>query len=310
VRLADEVSLYLKSLAARGYAPRTVETYRPHLAGFVDWAQQHGLERVTDVDLGVLRAWQQDLAGQTSRYGRPLSVQTQAQKLGTAKSLFAFLVRRGVLLADPARDLELPRLKPRALPYGLPTPAEMARLLEVPDTTTPWGLRDRAVLELLYSTGLRHAELRRLRIWDVDLGDGTVTVVRGKGQKDRVVPLGRVACRWVGRYLTAVRPLWAGASDTLFLTSGGKPLHVSNLNELVKACARTAGVVRRVTVHTFRHACATHMLRAGADIRHLQKLLGHRSPSSTAIYTHVEIRDLKRVHRRCHPRVRRRRTTS
>lgn len=306
--LDQAIRAYLDRLHATGYAPRTIQTYRPHLEAFRAWADQRQVVLCQDVTLALVRAYADDLMAQTTRYGRPFSLSAQIGRLGTLKSLFAFLVRRGTLLADPTLDFELPRPPPRGFPLDVPTPREMDRLLAVPDTDTLAGLRDRAVLELLYSTGLRNAELRALRAWDVDVCEGLVTVMRGKGRKHRIVPLGREAADWVSLYLQKVRPLWAKKSEPLlFVTSGGRGLNFSNLNKLVHACARKAGLTKRVTVHTFRHACATHMLKAGADIRHLQRLLGHRSLRSTSVYTHLDLADLKRAHRRHHPRAGRRR---
>lgn len=310
--LADAIAQYLTALVAQGYAARTVDTYQPQLAAFAAWAETQKVADVRDVDLGLLRTYQAWLQAQTSRYGRPFSVYAQTQKLSVLRSLFAFLTRRGVTLVDAASDLELPRAPRRGLPYGLPTIDEMRRVIEAPDTTTLLGIRDRALLEVLYATAIRNAELRALRVWNVDLADQTLTVIRGKGQKDRVVPLGREAARWLTQYLTLVRPRWAPrrATAPLFLTSHGHALGCPQLNAMVKLHARRAGVAKRLTVHTFRHACASHMLRRGANLRHLQKLLGHRSLATTEVYTHVDIADLKRVHRKCHPRARRPRSRS
>lgn len=304
MRISAAIQLYLKSLVARGYAQRTVDSYGPHLEAFEHWADQRRFHDCRDLDVEILRLYQSDVATQTSQYRRLLSLRTQAAMLGAVRRLCAFLTQRGHLLVDPARDLELPRTRRHVPPHGLPTPAEILRVIKVPDTRTPTGLRDRAVLEVLYSTGVRNAELRALRTWDADLAAGTLSIHRGKGQKDRVVPLGRQARRWLTEYLETVRPLWARAkaAPTLFLTRRGNALNFRNLNTMVRKAARKARVTKRVTVHTFRHACATHMLQNGADIRYIQKLLGHRSLLSTEVYTHLEIRDLKRIHRRCHPR--------
>lgn len=301
--LSKAVRLFLDALRAQAFAQRTIGTYEPALEAFVVWAKRQGVESIRDVDQGLLRDYQAAVAAIISRYGRPLSISAQSQRLVVLRLLFAFLVRRQFLIADPARELELPRVPRRGLPYGLPTPAEMERLLAAPDVSTPLGIRLRAIMEVFYATGIRNAELRALRIWDVDLSEGTLTVVRGKGQKDRVVPLGAHACHWVKVYLTKVRPHWAkGTNSFLFVTQTGRRIHNVALSRFVRDCARKAGFTKRITSHTLRHACASHMLRAGAGIRHLQRLLGHRSLATTEVYTHVEISDLKRVHRKCHPR--------
>jgi integrase/recombinase XerD len=304
VSLTDAISLYLKTLESRGYGPRTAEAYGLNLRAFAAWAETLGIDSVADVDLATLREYRTSLVSRITRYGRPLALNTQSQRITALKVFFADLLRRGAILVDPARDLEHPRLAPRSAPLAVPTIREMARILAMPDTRTLAGIRDRALMELLYATGLRNKELRDLKVWDVDLEDRCVTVRRGKGQRGRVVPLGRAARRWVSRYLESVRPRWARrpSVDALFLTSAGGPLDGSSLNALVRLHARRAGLRKRVTPHQFRHACATHMLQNGADIRHLQQLLGHRSLTSTAIYTHLVLRDLQRTHRRYHPR--------
>lgn len=304
MKIRRAIHHYLEHMKAQNFAARTIETVAPHLEALARWLEEEGVEDIDQVDLTLLRTHQTELMSQTTRFHRPPSISTQIQRASAIRSLFRYLIRRQHLLVDPARDLEVPRERARALPYGLPTPAEMLRILSTPDTGTPLGIRDRAILEVLYSTGLRNAELRALRVWDVDLEERTVTVVRGKGRQDRIVPLGQKARDWVRRYLDGVRPQWARRSkvDTLFLTNTGNPLHFTMLIRIVKIATAKAGVHKRVTVHTFRHACATHMLAGGADIRYLQQLLGHRSLASTTIYTQVEIRHLQRVHRRCHPR--------
>lgn len=304
MNLKDAVSRYLKSLEVRGYAKATVDLYGLNLRAFTAWAAERGIERVVDVDLALLREHQSGLVSHITRYGRPMSLYAQSIRVTALKVFFADLLKREVILVDAARDLEHPRLAPRSPPVLIPTPREMMRILTAPDTDTLMGIRDRAILELLYGTGLRNRELRQLAPWDIDLVDGSVTVRRGKGQKNRVVPLGRAAQRWVARYLEHVRPRWARRPNVkaLFLTSAGGPLDCSTLNVLVRLHVRAARVTKRVTVHTFRHACATHMLQGGADIRHVQQLLGHRSLLSTAIYTHLVLRDLQCAHRRYHPR--------
>ena len=302
--LSDALFLYLKSLEVRGYSKSTVDLYGLNIRAFIGWARERGVERVADVDLALLREHQSGLVSRITRFGRPMSLHTQSIRVTALKVFFADLLKRGLILVDPGRDLEHPRLAPRSPPMLIPTPREMARILAAPDTTTLKGIRDRAVMELLYATGLRNRELRNLMPWDVDLVDGCVTVRRGKGQRSRVVPLGRTARRWVATYLERVRPEWARRPTVqhLFLTSVGGPLDGVTLSTLVHLHVRQARVTKRVTVHTFRHACATHMLQGGADIRHVQQLLGHRSLTSTAIYTHLVLRDLQRAHRRYHPR--------
>jgi integrase/recombinase XerD len=193
---------------------------------------------------------------------------------------------------------------PRQIPAKLLTEAEVLRLLSAPATTTPLGLRDRAILELLYSSALRNAELRALELGDVDFPRLQVRVNRGKGRKSRVVPLGETASIWAEKYLRGSRAMLLKGFDPghFFLTQRGQPLTSEALADMVRRYAQAAGLTTRVTPHLLRHCCATHMLARQAGLRHLQEMLGHASPDSTQIYTKVEISELREMHQRCHPR--------
>lgn len=175
-------------------------------------------------------------------------------------------------------------------------------MLNQPDIATPWGLRDRAILETLYSTGIRRMEMTRLTLYDVDLAQGTVMVRQGKGAKDRLIPIGARACAWIARYLEEVRPLLATRSDelALFLTDYGESFEKNRLGDLVRRYLRHAGIPHG-SCHAFRHAMATHMLENGADIRFIQAMLGHSELSTTQIYTQVSIGKLKEIHTATHP---------
>ena len=294
-----------------GFSPRTVASYRSHLSFLLAWlAEETDVQEVTAVTSEVLHAWQTWLYGFADDDGRGLAIATQAARLSVVRSFFRFLVKTDVLLYDPAASLELPKRK-GILPRSVLTKKEVERLLAAPDATTLLGLRDRAMLEVLYSTGIRNAELRSLTVYDVDLDRGLVRVNEGKNAKDRVVPLGEPACRWVKEYLTEARPkLLAARRDhanapTLFLSKNGNPLVPLGVIYPIRKHAKAAGIERTVTPHTLRHTFATHLLQGRADIRHIQAMLGHASVATTQIYTRVEVADLKAVHRRCHPRERR-----
>jgi len=294
-----------------GFSPRTVASYHSHLAFFLAWlAEETDVEEVTAVTPEVLHAWQTWLYGFADEDGRGLAIATQAARLSVVRSFFRFLVKTDVLLYDPAASLELPKRK-GILPRSVLSKKEVERLLAAPDATTPLGLRDRAMLEVLYSTGIRNAELRSLTIYDVDLDRGLVRVNEGKNAKDRVVPLGEAACRWVKEYLIEARPKLLDAhhdhtnESTLFLSKNGNPLVPLGVIYPIRKHAKAAGIERVVTPHTLRHTFATHLLQGRADIRHIQAMLGHASVATTQIYTRVEVTDLKAVHRRCHPRERR-----
>lgn len=295
------VALFVKDIKARGFAARTCESYRQRLRYFVDYLKAHGVPRVHELTTEVILGYQSSLHERRGRHGRRLALKTQLFDLGVVRTFCRFLLRRGALLTDPTRDLVLPKVEKR-LPTVL-TSREVLQFLRAIDTRTALGVRDRAIFETFYSTGLRASELAALTPADVDLEEGLVRVRAGKGSKTRVVPLGRIAARWIARHLATSRRD-AGIDEPLFVSAHGHMLRRNSLSYLVRHWAAKSRLTKRITCHSFRHACATHMLRGRAGLRHIQELLGHARLSTTQIYTHVNIQDLKRVHSRCHPRSR------
>jgi len=326
---------FVEAMTAWAFSKRTIPTYTQHVAVFLDW-----LEKETDVgDLGevtpeVLSSYQTALLGMERKRpgkrkaaeegsatesksapaaapeasaadGGRLSTSTQHARLSALRSFFGFLAREGKLLVDPAASLVLPK-KRRSLPRSLLTPKEALRLVESIETKTPMGHRDRAVVEVLYATGIRNAELRGLTLADFDAEAGTLFVRAGKGGKDRMLPLGPVVTAIVSDYVQMARPKLAKRSGvtSLFVSNHGWPLWPASVVRIVDLSAKRAGIKKSVRPHRLRHACATHMLQGGADVRHIQRLLGHSSLSTTEVYTRVEIGDLKAVHKRFHPRER------
>jgi integrase/recombinase XerD len=218
------------------------------------------------------------------------------------KRFCVWAVRAHVIPTNPAAELELPR-QPQRLPRGILSASEMERVLALPDVATLMGLRDRAMLETLYSTGMRRQELIDLTLSDVDPERGTVLVREGKGKKDRLIPIGERALAWIETYLTRVRPRFAVPPDggALFLTRRGRRLRSNRLTELVHGYLETAGLGARGSCHVFRHTMATLMLEGGADVRYIQEMLGHAQLNTTERYTRVAITQLKAVHARTHP---------
>jgi integrase/recombinase XerD len=235
--------------------------------------------------------------------GRRLSFTTQGHRLAAVKRFTRFLWREHYLLTDPGACLERPRVE-QPLPRTLLSEADMETLLLAPDTTEVLGIRDRAVLEVFYSTGVRNAELRFLTLDAVSLEQQQLAIRRGKGGKGRLVPLGEAAATWLSTYLVHSRPFMVSnpQEQTLFISFRGRPLEKNSVVDVVHQAALRAGLPKTVTPHALRLACATHMLARGASLRHIQELLGHASPETTQRYTRVEISDLKSVHRRFHPR--------
>jgi integrase/recombinase XerD len=300
---------FLAWTAARQYSAMTVKARRIELGYFIDWCEERSIKRPDEVTRGILERYRQHIYTYRRKTdGAPLSHQTQAKRLISVRAFFQWLARQHHLLYNPASELELPRQQQR-LPRHILSVAEVEQVLNACDTTEPLGLRDRAMLETLYSTGMRRAELTNLRADDLDLNRGTVFVRQGKGAKDRVVPIGERACRWVEKYLFKVRPDLVDVDDdgTLFLAKHGEGMQAKQLSVIVRnAIGRTnlerfADTHPNAACHLLRHACATHMLENGADIRYIQALLGHADLSTTEVYTRVSIQQLKAVHERTHP---------
>ena len=245
------------------------------------------------------------LDGRLPSGDQPLGLRTQQQLIGAIRGWCKWLTREGHIPANPAADLELPRM-PRTLPRTLLSVEQVRQLMRQPDVEGLTGVRDRAMLELLYGTGMRRSELMRLQLGDVNLAQATVFVRQGKGRKDRYVPMGESARHWLARYVVEVRPMLtsqaqiAGTGWTLFLTDYGEPYDQNRLSGLVAGHLRRIGV-EQGSCHALRHACATHMLEAGAELRYIQVLLGHADLSTTQIYTHVAIGKLMAVHAATHP---------
>jgi integrase/recombinase XerD len=280
---------------------------------FIDWCEERSIQRPDEVTRAILERYRQHVFTYRRKTdGAPLSFTTQGKRLISVRAFFQWMARQHHLLYNPASELELPRQQQR-LPRHILSVAEVEQVLNACDVSdplgNPLGLRDRAMLETLYSTGMRRGELTSLRIDDVDLARGTVFIRQGKGGKDRVVPIGERACRWIEKYLFHVRPDLVDVDDdgALFLARHGEGMQAKQLSVIVRNAIeradleRFAGVHPNAACHLLRHACATHMLENGADIRYIQALLGHADLSTTEVYTRVSIAQLKAVHDKTHP---------
>jgi integrase/recombinase XerD len=298
----DKLLVQYAEDASLRFGLHTLRGYLHHVRAFLAWLLERGIELVS-VRTSDLLAHQAELAQARKKDGKPYSVGHQQKSVSALKSFFRFLVKRSFLLQDPAASLEMPRGDAR-LPRVILTRDEMSRLLDSVKGRSPRELRDRAILETLYATGIRAGELVALTPSDVDTTERTLRVVLGKGRKGRAVPLTHAAARTITAYLAHGRaPLLRHPSDPwLFVSDWGVQCRDSTLNVMIQTYARQAGLKKRVTCHTFRHSVATHLLKGRADIRHIQVLLGHRSLQSTERYTRVEIADLREVVRRAHPR--------
>jgi len=286
--------------AAVGLSAHTVRLRESAVGAFIRWADERSLTDPTQLSRAVLEGYQRHLHHYRKANGEPLSFATQATRLNPLRAFFKWMARERRILYNPATELVLPK-PPRQLPKALLSVVQVEAVIHAPDVSTPMGLRNRAILETLYSTAIRRSELTALKLYEVDLDRGTLMVRLGKGRRDRLIPIGERACAWIRRYLEEVRPLLAIAEDaTLFLTDYGEPFERHRLSDMVAKYMRHAGLTHG-SCHALRHACATHMLENGADIRFIQVLLGHSELSTTQIYTQVAIGKLKAIHAATHP---------
>ena len=293
---------FLDWLRVRNYAPDTVYRREAQLSEFIRWAEARSWTRVTQITPEVVLRYQRHLYHQPGRNGHTLSFRSQSQRLIGLRAWCKWLLRNHHLLHNPASDLELPKLG-QCLPKAVLSKREVEAILNQPNVTTRMGIRDRAILETLYSTGIRRQELANLQLLDVDAERGTVTVRQGKGKKDRVVPMGPRAVQWTEKYRRDVRPLLVKnrQETTLYLTRSGRPFSGGGLCSVVTGHVRDADIGKTGSCHLFRHSMATLMLENGADIRFIQAILGHRNLQTTEIYTRVSIGKLKEVHAATHP---------
>ncbi len=297
-----DVREYLEHWRTMGYREAGVVLRRKALLRFVAWADARGLRSVATLTLPLLERYQRDLFLYRKADGGSLAMTSQQLLLVPLKGFFKWLARCGRIPANPAMELALPR-KPVRLPARVLSVSEVDCMIREADTSTPWGVRDRALLETLYSTGMRRAELAAIAIPDWNRERGSIAIRQGKGGRDRVVPVGMRAATWLGRYLESVRPSLAFEPDegTLFLTDYGEPFLKNRMGDLVRRYLGWAGILSPGACHQLRHACATHMLENGADIRYIQALLGHADLRSTQVYTQVSIARLREVHAATHP---------
>jgi integrase/recombinase XerD len=285
-----------------GLAKNTLEAYRRDLGLFAQWHEQQGrssLLQATEGDLGAYLASRSSRSGAGRKPG--IRSSTQARLHSSLKRFYQFLARGHHIEIDPTLKLDPPKRPPR-FPRVL-SEEDVEALLAQPDAATPLGLRDRAMLEVLYASGLRVSELVRLKLAEVSYDMGVVRIF-GKGAKERLVPLGEEAIAWLSRYSREGRPALLGrrASDYVFLTARGAPMTRQAFWHLIKRRASAALPGRSLSPHTLRHAFATHLLNHGADLRVVQLLLGHADISTTQIYTHVARERLKSLHQKHHPR--------
>ena len=299
--MKDAIQLYLKHLKILGRSYYTIRKAKYGLRDFTRFLEQEGVDRIENLTRDIMEEYQQDLAFRLTAKGSLLSLRTQQDRLSCAKGFTRFLKDRDFLVSDPGDMIRLPK-QPRRLPKVILNPKEVKQMLHAPDTRTNPGYRNRIMLEILYDTAIRRMELSNIKISDLDLNAGYIRI-QGKGDKERVVPVSQAICEMVRNYIMVVRPAFLNGDDPgyLILNRWGGKMDPNGVWAVVKRCAHLAGIKKNVSTHTFRHTCATHMLKNGAPVRHIQEMLGHASLESTQIYTRVTINDLKEIHAKYHP---------
>jgi integrase/recombinase XerD len=299
---AVRVAAFLEWLRTKGYSERTVTNRAEYLGAFAAWCEERGVLRPSEVTKPILERYQRWLYRYRKPNGQPLSFRSQFARLAPLRAFFRWLAKQNLILYNPASELELPKLEKR-LPKHVLSAGEAELVLNQADIQDPLGVRNRAILETLYSTGMRRMELIGLKLFDLDAERGTIMVRQGKGRKDRMIPIGDRAVAWIDKYLADVRPSLVVGPDegVLFLTNLGEAFTPNRLTQLVRDHVDAANLGKRGACHLFRHTMATLMLEGGADIRFIQEMLGHAELSTTQIYTQVSIRKLKAIHTATHP---------
>jgi integrase/recombinase XerD len=293
---------HLVWMQTQNFSEDTLTTRRSCIGYFIDWCRERALDDPAEITRPILERYQRALFQYRKKNGQPLTFRTQNSRLRSIKGWFRWLARQNFILHNPASEIILPRLENRLPKYVL-TAAEAEQVIQQPEIAEPEGLRDRAILEMFYATGMRRMEIANLKVYDIDADRGTLMVRQGKGKKDRHIPVGERALAWTNKYIREARPELLGPSDdgTVFLTHLGEPFQRVQLTALVRRYVAKSKIGKMGGCHLWRHTVATLMLENGADIRVIQELLGHAKLSTTELYTRVSINLLKQVYAVTHP---------
>jgi integrase/recombinase XerD len=309
MNLEEMFDSYEKHLQALNRTPKTVKQYIQWVRRFFDFADTVGVKTPADVTSSHLIAYQKHLAGVINKKGRIFGIKSQNQHMIGIVMFLRHLCVEGILAHNPAQHVQYAKV-PEQLPRDILSVPEIKKMLRAPNVQTVMGYRDRVILEVFYSTGIRKQELLNLTTDAVNLESGVLMIRQGKGGKDRVVPLGRIAAKYLETYINGIRPTLLqirtldpkAQEGKLFISMRGLPLSKNALADRIEHYRRVASITHPVTPHTFRHSCATHMIRNRANIRHVQEMLGHMNLNTTEKYLHLTITDLKEAHHKFHPR--------
>ena len=300
--LTNLLEVFLRERRLRGLSPYTLKSNKYSLARFIKWCYDRDLKKAEEISRPILDIWRRWLYAYKTKENKSLSVGVQRGFLKDVRLFFKWMSKKRLLVYNPAADLELPRL-PKTLPKDILSEREVELIFRQTDINDPLGLRDRAILETFYSTGISRRELSNLNVKDIDFDAGIVRINQGKGGKDRLVPIGSRALAWLEKYLDEARFNLERLEepDALFLGRWGARLGTEFLSQRLKTYFKKAGLKKEGCCHIFRHSMATLMLSHGADTRVIQEILGHSKITTTQIYTRLSVERLKEVHNLTHP---------
>ena len=293
---------YLEYLRVRNFSEDTVYARAKSLKYFRNFCEHLGITQARQVTRAVTVNYQSYLFHYRKENGKALTIGTQHHRISNVMAFFSYLTKESLIMYNPAADIELPR-KEHRLPKAVLSVREVETIMNVPDLETPMGIKNRAILEVFYSTGIRRKELCNVELGHIDFDRGLLRVEQGKGKKDRFVPIGERALRWVEKYLVEVRPMLCSSlnEQTLFLNTLGYKMTPGRLGSHVHDIIEKAEIGKSGSCHLFRHTFATVLLENGCDVRYVQAMLGHANLETTEIYTHVSMRKIKEMHFRYHP---------
>jgi integrase/recombinase XerD len=293
---------YLVYLEVISYAEKTRQFVRITLGLFLKWLKENGIKSLSEITLACMFSYQEYLKERIDQFDKKESVESQRKKLQIVRSFLVYLKDGGFILSNPAEKLKLPRVR-RSIPRDILSAQEVEKILCKPDVKKTLGLRDRAMLELLYATGMRRMELSNLRLSNIDFKEQVLEIRNSKAAKDRIIPVSDRALKWLAKYLGKSRPALCSeeSGDFVFLIYQGRSFKPSQISKRLKKYLAQSGLGHKGACHVFRHTFATQMLEAGVDLRLIQEMLGHSDADVTRIYTRVSIRKLQEVHAKTHP---------
>lgn len=297
--MSEEFYRHLKII---NFSPSTIKARKRHISHFFKWCNERGIKNIDEVSRELVEDYQRHLYYYRKKDGEALKFCTQRERLYEIKFMFHYFAKNRHIPFNPAGEIELPMLE-KSLPRAVLNAEEVEKVMEQPDIKTPLGIRARAILETFYSTGMRREELVRITKFDLDIEGGTLFIRQGKGKKDRLIPIGERALKWIKKYMEEVRILHVKKEDPghIFLTVKGSPMSAGQVSITVRKYVIQAGIEKKGSCHMFRHTMATLMLEGGAEIRYVQQMLGHEAITSTQIYTQISIKKLQEVHKQTHP---------